>query len=105
MIYILAFFLSLNNVTLKVTGLACSICSLNAQKNIEEVYFVDKVNVDIEKVTFNIEVKKEHYVDFFAIQNSIEDAGFVVDKESVIVDVKNTNEFWQNSNYIIWKNE
>ena len=103
--YILSVFLSLNNVTLKVTGLACSICSLNAKKNIEKVYFVDKVNVDIEDVTFNIEFKKDHYVDFFAIQNSIEDVGFVVDKESVIVDVKNTNEFWQNSNYIIWKNE
>ena len=70
--YILAIFLSLNNVTLKVSGLACSICSLNAKKNIEKVYFVDKVNVDIEDVTFNIEFKKDHYVDFFAIQNAVE---------------------------------
>ncbi len=104
MMYILAFFLALNNVTMKVTGLACSICSLNAQKNIEKVYFVDKVNVDIEEVTFNIEFKKDHYVDFFAIENAILEVGFNVDKQSVVVDVKNTNEFWQNSNYIIWKN-
>ena len=102
---ILYLLIALNNVTLKVTGLACSICSLNAKKNIEKVYFVDKVNVDIEDVTFNIEFKKDHYVDFFAIENAVLDAGFDVDKESVIVDVKNTNEFWQNSNYIIWKNK
>ena len=60
--------------------------------------------VDIEEVTFNIEFKKDHYVDFFAIENAILEVGFNVDKQSVVVDVKNTNEFWQNSNYIIWKN-
>ena len=56
------------------------------------------VNLDL------IEFKKDHYVDFFALQNAVEDAGFFIDKESVIVNAKNSNEFWQNSNYIIWKN-
>ena len=44
-------------------------------------------------------------IDFYAIANAIEDAGFSINKESVVIDTKNTNDFWQNSNYIIWKNE
>ena len=105
MMYILALFLALNNITLKVTGLTCSMCSLSVKKSIEKVYFVNKVDANVEEVTYNIEFKKNHYIDFFAIENAILDSGFNVDKQSVIVDVKNTNEFWQNSNYIIWKNE
>ena len=103
--YLLAFLLSLNSITLKVNGLTCSMCSLSVKKNIEKVYFVDNVDANIEEVTYNIQFKKNYYVDFYAIENAVLDAGFNVSKQSVIVDVKNTNEFWQNSNYIIWKNE
>ncbi len=105
MMYILALFLALNNITLKVKGLTCSMCSLSVKKSIEKVYFVDKVDANVEEVTYNIVFKKDYYVDFFAIENAVLDAGFDIDKGSVIVDVKNSNEFWQNSNYIIWKNE
>tara|TARA_R100000734_G_C3207510_1_gene23945 strand:+ start:178 stop:498 length:321 start_codon:yes stop_codon:yes gene_type:complete len=103
--HLLAFLLSLNSITLKVNGLTCSMCSLSVKKNIEKVYFVDNVDANIEEVTYNIQFKKNYYVDFYAIENAVLDAGFNVNKQSVIVDVKNTNEFWQNSNYIIWKNE
>jgi len=96
--------IALNNITLKVTGLTCSMCSFGVQKSVEKVYFVEKVDANIEETTFEIEFKKDHYVDFFALQNAVEDAGFFIDKESVIVNAKNSNEFWQNSNYIIWKN-
>ena len=102
---ILILAVALNNITLKVTGLTCSMCSFSVQKSVEKVYFVDNVNANIEDTTFEIEFKKDHYVDFFALQNAVEDAGFFIDKESVIVNTKNTNEFWQNSNYIIWKNK
>ena len=95
---------ALNNITFKVTGLTCSMCSLNVEKSIEKVYFVEDVKANIEDTTFEVEFKKDHYVDFYALQNAVEDAGFFIDKPSVIVDTKNTNEFWQNSNYIIWKN-
>jgi copper chaperone CopZ len=102
---ILMLALALNNVTLKVIGLTCSMCSFSIQKSVEKVYFVESVDANIEDTTFEIEFKKDHYIDFFALQNAVEDAGFFVDKESVIVNTKNTNEFWQNSNYIIWKNK
>ena len=97
--------IALNNITLKVDGLTCSMCSFSVQKSVEKVYFVESVEANIEDTTFKIIFKKNKYVDFYALQNAVEDAGFFINKESVVVDVKNTNEFWQNSNYIIWKNE
>jgi copper chaperone CopZ len=97
--------IALNNITLKVTGLTCSMCSFSVQKSVEKVYFVKNIEANIEDTTFEIEFKKDYYVDFFALQNAVEDAGFFIDKESVIVNTKDTNEFWQNSNYIIWKNK
>ena len=102
---ILFIFLALNNITFKVDGLTCSMCSLNVQKQLEKVYFIENVESNIEEVTYEIQLKKNHYIDFYAIENAITDAGFSINKESVVIDTKNTNDFWQNSNYIIWKNK
>ena len=102
---ILFLFLALNNITFKVDGLTCSMCSLNVQKQLEKVYFIESVEANIEEVTYEVQLKKNHYIDFYAIANAIEDAGFSINKESVVIDTKNTNDFWQNSNYIIWKNK
>ena len=102
---ILFLVLSLNNITFKVDGLTCSMCSLNVQKQLEKVYFIENVESNIEEVTYEIQLKKNHYIDFYAIEYAIVDAGFSINKESVIIDTKNTNDFWQNSNYIIWKNK
>ena len=97
--------LALNNITFKVDGLTCSMCSLNVQKQLEKVYFIENVDANIEEVTYEIQLKKNHYIDFYAIANAVENAGFSINKESVVIDTKNTNDFWKNSNYIIWKNE
>ena len=102
---ILFLVLSLNNITFKVDGLTCSMCSLNVQKQLEKVYFIENVESNIEEVTYEIQLKKNHYIDFYAIENAIVNAGFSINKESVVIDTKNTNDFWQNSNYIIWKNK
>ena len=102
---ILFLFLALNNITFKVDGLTCSMCSLNVKKQLEKVYFIAEVEPNIEEVTYQITLKKNHYIDFYAIENAVTDAGFSINKQSVIIDTKNTNDFWQNSNYIIWKNE
>ena len=96
--------LALNNITFKVDGLTCSMCSLNVQKQLEKIYFIEKVDPNIEEVTYQVSLKKNHYIDFYAIENAVTDAGFSINKESVVIDTKNTNDFWQNSNYIIWKN-
>ena len=102
---ILFLVLSLNNITFKVDGLTCSMCSLNVQKQLEKVYFIENVESNIEEVTYEIQLKKNHYIDFYAIEYAIVDAGFSINKESVVIDTKNTNDCWQNSNYIIWKNK
>ena len=102
---ILFLVLSLNNITFKVDGLTCSMCSLNVQKQLEKVYFIEAVDTNIEEVTYEVSLKKNHYIDFYAIEYAIVDAGFSINKESVVIDTKNTNDFWQNSNYIIWKNK
>ena len=102
---ILFVILALNNITFKVDGLTCSMCSLNVQKQLEKVYFIENVDANIEEVTYEIQLKKNHYIDFYAIENAVTDAGFSIDKQSVVIDTKNTNDFWKNSNYIIWKNE
>ena len=102
---ILFVILALNNITFKVDGLTCSMCSLNVQKQLEKIYFIESVDANIEEVTYEVQLKKNHYIDFYAIANAVENAGFSINKESVVIDTKNTNDFWQNSNYIIWKNE
>ena len=101
---ILFLFLALNNITFKVDGLTCSMCSLSVKKQLEKIYFIEKVDPNIEEVTYQVSLKKNHYIDFYAIENAVTDAGFSINKESVVIDTKNTNDFWQNSNYIIWKN-
>ena len=60
--------LALNNITLKVTGLTCGMCSFSVQKSVEKVYFVESVEANIEDTTFEIRFKKDNYVDFFALQ-------------------------------------
>ena len=102
---ILFVILALNNITFKVDGLTCSMCSFNVQKQLKKVYFIENVDANIEEVTYEIQLKKNHYIDFYAIANAVENAGFSINKESVVIDTKNTNDFWKNSNYIIWKNE
>lgn len=94
-----------NSISFKVDGLTCSMCSFSVKKSLEKVYFIEKVEPNIETVSYKVEFKKNHYIDFYAIENAVLDAGFDLNKESVIIDTKNTNDFWQNSNYIVWKNE
>ena len=60
-------FLALNNITFKVDGLTCSMCSLNVQKQLEKVYFIESVEANIEEVTYEVQLKKNHYIDFYAI--------------------------------------
>jgi copper chaperone CopZ len=102
---ILYILFALNTISFKVDGLTCSMCSFSVKKSIEKVYFVEKAEADVETVSYEVQFKKNHYIDFYAIENAVLDAGFVINKESVIIDAKNTNDFWQNSNYIVWKNE
>ena len=65
---ILFLFLALNNITFKVDGLTCSMCSLNVQKQLEKVYFIESVEADIEEVTYKIQLKKIIILIFMLLQ-------------------------------------
>ena len=96
---ILFVILALNNITFKVDGLTCSMCSLNVQKQLEKIYFIESVDANIEEVTYEVQLKKNHYIDFYAIANAVENAGFSINKESVVIDTKNTNDLMHDREY------
>ena len=72
---ILFVILALNNITFKVDGLTCSMCSLNVQKQLEKVYFIESVEANIEEVTYKIQLKKNHYIDFMLLQMQLQTQG------------------------------
>ena len=96
---------ALNSISFKVDGLTCSMCSFSVKKSLEKVHFIEKAEANIETVSYEVIFKKDSFVDFYAIENAILDAGFAINKESVIVDKKNSTDFWKKSNYVVWKNE
>tara|TARA_R100000278_G_C5463268_1_gene161706 strand:- start:372 stop:692 length:321 start_codon:yes stop_codon:yes gene_type:complete len=100
---VLLYALISHSVTLKATGLTCSMCSFSIQKGIEKIHFVDSVKPNLEETTYTIYFKENKFIDFFTIENAVEDAGFFVDKTSSVVNTDSVDNFTINSNYIYWK--
>ena len=78
----LAFSMAINaqvtKVTLQASGLTCSMCSNSINKALKRLDFVDKVDADIKKYTFEISFKSNSNVDFDMIRRKVEGAGFTV---------------------------
>lgn len=64
--------------SLQASGLTCSMCSKAVKEALEEVPFVEKVQVDIKKQQYNMSFKEGSAVDFDALAKAVEDAGFGV---------------------------
>lgn len=64
--------------SLQASGLTCSMCSKAVKEALEEVPFVDKVQVDIKNQQYNISFKEGSAVDFDALAKAVDDAGFGV---------------------------
>src|SRR5688500_6460485 len=64
--------------SLQASGLTCSMCSKAVKEALEEVPFVDKVQVDIKNQQYNLSFKEAATVDFDALAKAVEDAGFGV---------------------------
>jgi len=64
--------------SLQASGLTCSMCSKAVKEALEEVTFVDKVQVDIKNQQYNISFKEGSSVDFDALAKAVQDAGFGV---------------------------
>ncbi len=65
-------------VSLQASGLTCSMCSNSINKALKTLDFVDKVDADIKKYTFEISFKPNNSVDFDMIKKKVEGAGFAV---------------------------
>src|SRR5688572_15889992 len=65
-------------VSLKASGLTCSMCSNSINKALKTLDFVLKVEADIKTYTFEILFKPNSTVDFDMIKKKVENAGFTV---------------------------
>jgi len=79
-----------SKVSLQASGLTCSMCSKAVKTALEEVSFVDKVQVDIKNQQYNLSFKKDAQPDFDALNKAVQDAGFSVAALKVTASVSNT---------------
>lgn len=63
---------------LRASGLTCAMCSKAVYKSLSSIAFVEKINVDIQKSTYEIVFKSGMGVDFDALSRAVVDAGFSV---------------------------
>src|SRR5688500_8702013 len=75
--------------SLQASGLTCSMCSKAVKSALEEVAFVEKVQVDIKNQKYNLTFKPNTPINFDALSKAVEDAGFSVANFSVALDVNN----------------
>ena len=93
---LLAFFIGMQanaqftKASLQASGLTCSMCSKAVKTALEEVAFVEKVQVDIKNQQYNLTFKPDAAVSFDALSKAVEDAGFSVASLKVTADVNNT---------------
>jgi copper chaperone CopZ len=77
-------------VSLQASGLTCSMCSKAVKNALEEVAFVDKVQVDIKNQQYNVTFKQDSKVDFDALNKAVQDAGFSVAALKITASVDNS---------------
>lgn len=80
----------ISKVSLQASGLTCSMCSKAVKAALEEVSFVEKVQVDIKNQQYNLSFKEGSVVDFDALNKAVQDAGFSVAALKVTASVAQT---------------
>lgn len=68
------------SASLQAAGLTCAMCTKAINKALDRLPFISKVEPDIENSAFLITFKEGADIDFDAIKNAVEDAGFSVAK-------------------------
>lgn len=69
--------------TLQAAGLTCAMCTKAINKALEQVDFIQSVQVDIKSSSFLLAFKEGAAVDFDVLKKAVEDAGFSVAKLKV----------------------
>ncbi|GAA4326748.1 heavy-metal-associated domain-containing protein [Flaviaesturariibacter amylovorans] len=67
-----------SRASLQASGLTCSMCSKAVKEALEQVPFVEKVQVDIKNQKYNLSFRPDSTVDFDALVHAVDDAGFSV---------------------------
>jgi copper chaperone CopZ len=77
------------SASLQAAGLTCAMCTKAINKSLDRLAFVSKVEPDIKNSAFIITFKESAEVDFDALKNAVEDAGFSVAKLKVTASFNN----------------
>lgn len=78
-----------SKASLQASGLTCSMCSKAVKTALEQVSFVDKVQVDIKNQQYNLTFNANEEVDIDALAKAVQDAGFSVASLKVTVALNN----------------
>jgi len=76
-------------VYFQASGLTCSMCSNAIYKALKTLDFVDKIDADVKRYTFELSFKSNSSVDFGKIKRKVEDAGFSVSSFFASIDFDN----------------
>jgi copper chaperone CopZ len=68
----------ITKASLQASGLTCSMCSKAVKEALEEIPFVEKVQVDIKNQRYNLSFKKDAEAEPDVLSKAVEDAGFSV---------------------------
>lgn len=79
----------ISKASLQASGLTCSMCSKAVKTALEQVSFVEKVQVDIKNQQYNITFNEGNPVDIDVLGKAVQDAGFSVALLKVKATVKN----------------
>jgi copper chaperone CopZ len=71
------------SASLQAAGLTCAMCTRAINNSLDKLSFVSGVEPDIKNSAFLIKFKEGAEVDFDALKNAVEDAGFSVAKLKV----------------------
>lgn len=81
----------IQSVSLKASGLTCSMCSKAIYKSLGEIPAVSKVDVDIENSTYQVSFKPEAAIRLDDLKNAVKNAGFSVASMEVKAKFDNTS--------------
>lgn len=77
----------ITKASLQASGLTCSMCSKAVKIALEQVSFVEKVQVDIKKQQYNLSFKEGADVNPDALSKAVQDAGFSVASLNITANV------------------